>query len=89
MDITTALGLAAGALTTVSLIPHVVKTWKTKSAKDISLGMFLAFSTDVALWLAYGFLLQELPIIVRNAITLLLALAIVAMKLKYRNSEAK
>ena len=77
------LGLAAGALTTVSLVPQVTQIWKTKSAKDVSLGMFVAFCVGVALWLSYGILQGELPIIVWNAITLVLGLAIVAMKLKY------
>ena len=77
------LGLAAGALTTVSLVPQATQIWKTKSAKDVSLGMFAVFCAGVALWLGYGILQGELPIIVWNAITLVLGLAIVAMKLKY------
>jgi MtN3 and saliva related transmembrane protein len=83
MDLVTGLGLAAGALTTASLVPQVWQIWTTKSAKDISLKMFVAFCTGVALWLAYGILHTEMPIIIWNAITLLLALAIVVMKIKY------
>jgi MtN3 and saliva related transmembrane protein len=83
MDIATGLGLAAGALTTVSLVPQVTKICKTKSAKDVSLGMFVAFCIGVALWLTYGVMQTDLPIIVWNGITLVLALAIVVMKLKY------
>ena len=83
MDITTGIGLLAGGLTTVAFVPQVTKCWKAKSAKDVSLKMFIAFCAGVALWLTYGILLQELPIIITNAVTLVLALAILAMKLKY------
>ncbi len=83
MDFTTTLGLAAGTLTTVSLVPQVAKCWKDKSAKDLSLGMFVAFCIGVALWLVYGFILGELPIIVSNSVTLVLALAILTAKLKF------
>ena len=83
MDLTTALGLAAATLTTIAFVPQVTKIWKTKSAKDVSLGMFVVFCTGVALWLAYGIMLGELPIIIANTITLVLGLAIVAMKIRY------
>lgn len=83
MDLTTGLGLLAGGLTTVSLIPQVTKIWKTKSAKDVSLKMFITFCVGVALWLTYGVLQTEIPIIVTNAVTLVLGLSILGMKLKY------
>jgi MtN3 and saliva related transmembrane protein len=83
MDITTGLGLLAGGLTTASLIPQVVKIWKTRSAKDVSLKMFIAFCTGVGLWLAYGFIKGELAIIIANAVTLLLGSAILVMKVKF------
>ena len=83
MDMTTALGLLAGGLTTVALIPQVTKIWKSKSAKDVSLKMFISLCIGVALWLAYGVLQTEIPIIVTNAVTLVLGLAILGMKLKY------
>jgi MtN3 and saliva related transmembrane protein len=83
MDTTTAIGLLAGLLTTVSLLPQVMKIWKSKSAKDISLKMFAAFSLGVALWLVYGVLQKELPMILWNAVSLALAASILAMKLKF------
>jgi MtN3 and saliva related transmembrane protein len=83
MDITVSVGLAAGFLTTVAFIPQVVRIWKTRSAKDVSLYTFVAFTLGVALWLAYGILKQEMPIIIWNAVTLLLAAAILAMKLRF------
>lgn len=84
MDMTTGLGLVAGGLTTASLIPQAAKIWKTGSAEDVSLKMFVAFSVGVALWLTYGFIKAEAAIIITNAVTLLLALAILCLKLKYK-----
>lgn len=83
MDMIMGLGLLAGGLTTVSLIPQVTKIWKTKSAKDVSLKMFVAFCVGVVLWLAYGVIKGEAAIIITNAVTLLLGAAILAMKLRY------
>jgi MtN3 and saliva related transmembrane protein len=83
MDLVTVLGLVAGALTTASLVPQVRKIYRSRSAKDISLGMFVAFCIGVGLWLVYGIMQSELPIIVWNAITLVLGLAIVTMKVRY------
>ena len=80
---TEVIGLAAGLLTTISLVPQVLKIWKTRSAKDVSRKMFFAFSTGVALWLVYGILKGELPIILWNAVSLVLGLAILAMKLRF------
>lgn len=83
MDLTTAIGLGAGFLTTISFVPQAHKIWRTRSARDVSLGMMVAFTLGVALWLAFGILRQDPPIIVWNAVTLVLALAILAMKLRY------
>ncbi|APZ41909.1 SemiSWEET transporter [Acidihalobacter ferrooxydans] len=75
------IGLAAGALTTVAFLPQVIKVWRTRSARDLSLGMYFTFTLGVALWLIYGILLHAWPIILANAVTLLLAGAILALKL--------
>ena len=75
MDPVTVVGLIAGGLTTVSLLPQVTQIWRTKSARDISLKMFVAFCGGVFLWLVYGILLRETPIILWNGITLALGLA--------------
>lgn len=82
MDIINIVGSMAGGLTTIAFIPQVVRTWKTRSAQDISLFMFLLFSCGVLLWLIYGILLHALPIIVANGITLTLSTSILAMKVK-------
>jgi MtN3 and saliva related transmembrane protein len=83
MDLIMGLGLLAGGLTTVSLIPQVNKIWKTKSARDVSLKMFVAFCVGVGLWLTYGIIKREVAIIITNAVTLVLGVTILAMKLKY------
>ncbi|BAQ66910.1 SemiSWEET transporter [Geminocystis sp. NIES-3709] len=84
MELVTIIGLMAGSLTTISFLPQVIKTWRSKSAKDISLSMFLSFCLGVLLWIIYGFLLGELPIIIANFITLVLAGTILFFKLKYQ-----
>ena len=83
MDKITLLGLAAGFLTTIAFIPQVAKIWKSKSAKDVSLPTFIAFTIGVALWLAFGILKQEISITIWNGVTLVLASAILGMKIKF------
>ena len=78
------LGYLAGFLTTLAFVPQVIKTWRTKSTKDISLGMFLIFNLGVFFWLIYGFLINQGPVILWNLVTLILASAILMMKLKYK-----
>ncbi len=80
----TILGLLAATLTTISFLPQVIKTWKSKSAKDISFEMFLIFATGVILWLIYGILINDIPLIVANAVTLGLVSTIIWFKLKYK-----
>ncbi len=77
------IGALAGALTTVAFIPQVWRIWKTRSAHDLSLPMYLIFTSGVALWFVYGLLLGVLPIIASNGVTLLLAGTVLAMKLKF------
>jgi MtN3 and saliva related transmembrane protein len=84
MDITDVLGMTAGGLTTISFLPQVIKTWKSKSAADISSGMFILFSSGVFLWLLYGVAIGASPIIIANAVTLALALLILILKLHYQ-----
>ena len=84
MDYIKIIGLVAGALTTFSFLPQVIKTWKSKSAKDLSLGMFSIFCTGVALWLVYGILLGELPIILANVVTLVFCSILLVFKLTFK-----
>tara|TARA_B100000579_G_scaffold196543_1_gene160617 strand:+ start:540 stop:797 length:258 start_codon:yes stop_codon:yes gene_type:complete len=77
------IGFFAGFCTTMAFVPQAIKAWKTKSTKDISLLMFLIFITGVVFWLIYGILIFQLPLIVANAITLILAISILVAKIKY------
>ncbi|WP_017733419.1 SemiSWEET transporter [Nafulsella turpanensis] len=79
------IGILAAICTTLAFLPQVIKTWKSKSAKDLSLGMFLLFFTGVALWLTYGLLIYNIPIILANSITLVLAGSLLFFKLIYKN----
>ncbi|WP_207480890.1 SemiSWEET transporter [Arenibaculum pallidiluteum] len=76
-------GLVAGTLTTLSFLPQALKTWRTRSAKDISLVMFLCLCVGVALWLAYGLMIGAVPVIVSNLVTLAIAGTILVFKLRY------
>jgi MtN3 and saliva related transmembrane protein len=76
------LGYAAAALTTASFIPQAWLSFRTGDVSGISLGMYACFTVGVALWLAYGVVLGAWPIVVANTITLVLALAILVMKLR-------
>ena len=89
MSLTLFLGYFAGFLTTVSLVPQVIKIWTTKSADDFSLMMLLIWCTGIGCWLVYGVLLDAIPIILWNVSTLLLAVAILVMKLKFKSRQAK
>lgn len=77
------IGSFAAFCTTLSFLPQLVRVWQRKRADDISLTMFLLFSVGVACWLVYGLGIGSLPITVANAITLTLALTILALKVKY------
>jgi MtN3 and saliva related transmembrane protein len=79
------LGFAAGTFTTCAFWPQLQKTWVTKSAGDVSLGMLAIFSTGVSLWLLYGLFLHAWPIILTNFVTLLLVGAILVLKMRYRS----
>lgn len=78
------IGVAAGTLLMISFVPQVLHTWRTKSTRDVSLWMLLAFNAGVTLWLVYGILLRKPSIIYANGVTLLLSLALLGMKLRYR-----
>ncbi|HET8889672.1 MAG TPA: SemiSWEET transporter [Candidatus Angelobacter sp.] len=83
MRLTSLLGFIAGALTTISFVPQVLHAWRSKSCDDLSWGMLLTFSAGVVLWLVYGIRLWAMPVIVANAVTLALLLAIMALKARY------
>ena len=78
------LGLLAATLTTSAFLPQMLKTWKTKSARDVSYTMLITFILGVFLWLIYGFYRGDVAIILANGITLILNLMILWLKIKYR-----
>jgi MtN3 and saliva related transmembrane protein len=86
MNPTDILGYAAGAVTTFTFLPQVIKTWKEKSAKDISLMMFVIAATNEIMWIVYGILLNPINwvIILTNSILMLMALVIIYFKLTYK-----
>lgn len=84
MDYVTIIGLVAAAFTSISLFPQLLKVWKTRSTRDISLGMFSLFCSGVFLWFVYGVLLQNLPIIIANFLGLIQAFVILLLKIKYK-----
>ena len=86
MELIDILGLIAAALTTTAFIPQAIKTYKTKSVEDISLMMYLVFTTGLILWLIYGLIIRNIPIICANIVTTSLALMIIYFKLKYGKS---
>ena len=78
------IGYVAAGLTTLSFVPQAWHTFSTRDVRGISLGMYSAFTVGVALWLVYGLLLGAWPIVVANGITLVLAVAILVMKLRFK-----
>ena len=80
----TALGLMAGTLTTLSFLPQLVKAWKSRSTHDISIGMFSLLAVGIMLWIVYGVVTGDVPVIAANSITLLFVGLILALKLRYR-----
>ncbi|MBW4450917.1 MAG: SemiSWEET transporter [Spirirestis rafaelensis WJT71-NPBG6] len=83
MDFITTLGLTAGLLTTIAYLPQLIKTWKSKSASDLSWSMLITLCTGIILWLVYGVYVQDIPLIAANMVTLLLASIILVLKIRY------
>ena len=84
MNFTEVLGYTAGAITSLTFLPQVIKTWKVKSAKDISLMMFIIAAVNEVMWIAYGGLLDNWVIILTNAIVLSMSLIMIFFKLRFR-----
>jgi len=77
------LAIAAGILTTASFIPQVSRAWRTKSTGDLSLGMLVSFNAGVLCWFLYGWLTGQLVIVLANLVTLVLALSLLFLKLRW------
>ncbi|MBT9476409.1 SemiSWEET transporter [Polaromonas sp.] len=83
MNTTDLIGALAACLTTVSFVPQAWLSFRTRDVSGVSLLMYSVFTVGVALWLAYGWLLNSWPMVIANTITLVLALMILGMKLVY------
>lgn len=83
MNLERLIGLCAAVLTTVSFVPQVYRSLRTRNLRGISLLMYSIFTLGVAMWLVYGLLIHDLPVTLANAATLLLALAVLILKLRH------
>lgn len=81
------VGILAGICTTGCFVPQAVRTWRTKSVRDISLRMYLLLCLGIILWIAYGLLIDSLSIVLANAVTLILAGSVLVMKILYNTSS--
>ena len=83
MTTTELIGFIAATLTTVAFLPQVIKTWKDKSTKDISLVTYSLFVAGVITWFIYGVLINSWPVIAANSITAVFAAIVLGLKIKY------
>ena len=83
MDYLFWIGIFAGSLTTPAFLPQVIKAYKSKETKDLSLIMFIVFSSGLILWIVYGLMAKALPVILANSVTLLLCFYLIYLKVKY------
>ncbi|HEX8830224.1 MAG TPA: SemiSWEET transporter [Longimicrobium sp.] len=78
------IGYVAGALTVISFLPQVVRVWRTKKTSDLSLGMFVILITAGALWITYGVVTSDWPVIATNGGMVMLNIAILVAKLRFK-----
>ncbi|HWJ25259.1 MAG TPA: SemiSWEET transporter [Flavisolibacter sp.] len=81
------LGMTAGSITAITFLPQVIKTWKTKSAGDISMLMFTFATISVIMWLVYGIILKALPIIYTNSLVLINSLIMLYFKFRFKKKD--
>jgi MtN3 and saliva related transmembrane protein len=84
MSSTELIGYVAAVLTASAFVPQAWLTWRSRRVDGVSLGMYSIFTIGVALWLAYGLLIGAWPVIIANGVTLILAVFILLMKIRYR-----
>lgn len=78
------VGYAAGILTTAAFAPQVIQVVRTRSTRDISLGMYVIFTIGISLWLVHGLQVGSMPVVAANAVTLLLVMVILVLKVRYK-----
>ncbi|MBN2545428.1 MAG: SemiSWEET transporter [Spirochaetes bacterium] len=84
MNWTILLGFSAAILTTISFLPQLIKTIRTKHTKDLSFGMYSLLTSGIFLWMIYGLLRKDIPVIIANAVALLLSLIVFIYKIIYK-----
>jgi len=87
MNITQIVGIAAGVLTAISMLPQLIKMVKEKKAEDVSITMLLVLMAGLAMWIAYGILRQDWPIIVTNSFSLLVSITTATLRVKYSGTK--
>ncbi len=85
----TLIGLIAGLLTSIAALPQVIKTWRSRHARDLSIWQPLLLSLGVALWLIYGMLIGDTPLILANITPLICNLLLTVMKLKFSDTGSE
>ena len=83
------IGFVAAFCTTAAFVPQLLRVLKLRSAREISLGTFLLFSTGVFLWLLYGLYIGSKPVIASNVVTLGLSVSILVLKIRYDRKGVK
>jgi len=78
------LGYAAGILVVISLLPQVIKTWKTKLTRDLSLWRYIIYAIGLILWITYAIIIKNGPVAAMNSVGLILALIILYFKISYK-----
>ncbi|MDP1522622.1 SemiSWEET transporter [Methylotenera sp.] len=84
MNTSDLIGYFSAFLTTIAFVPQTLHSWKTRDLSGVSLPMYSLFSIGVLGWLSYGIMINSWPIIVANSITLVLACAVLLLKIKHR-----
>ncbi|NEO85417.1 MAG: hypothetical protein F6J87_14390 [Spirulina sp. SIO3F2] len=87
MDTHLLLGSVAGFFTTLAFLPQVIETWSSQSARDLSWGMIFTLCVGVVLWLIYGLLIDSLPIVLSNGVTLMLTGTLLGLKVRFRERK--
>lgn len=84
MQLAQIIGLVAGTITSITFLPQVIRIWKTRSAKDLSMLMLTLLIIGTSLWFSYGFMMQDTAIIYTNSMVLAMSLVMMFFKLKYK-----
>ena len=89
MDIYEAMGLLGAILSSLTFLPQVVRTWKIKSAEDLSMGMLVIVFCSTIVWLVYGFALWLIPVIIANTAIFTLSLTLIYFKITFKRNKTK